>query len=297
MDVFIWEKVPGDDTDKLIEFLKRNFNLSWIDRAEIKKEAHDDVITISDHDNELKIKLDNSKSKAMLSIGDNDLYEFDVKTNPQNNNLNEVKSFSLKVGDVLILEEILSPETGSLPDPKHRHAIRLTSVRTAVDVLNDIKVLEITWGQEDALPFALCLEKNGKPISIAHGNIVLADHGYTINAEKIETIIVGGRYYPKLSRKPLTQRGPDFEILLWISISLLSSAFNYDIQNIKPDIYLEKNNDLKRWYPQRDLLVSDEFAQEFVVEIETDDTAYIRFSNMNSRDWAEQMMMTTTTTI
>jgi hypothetical protein len=295
VDVFIWEKVPGDDTDKLIEFLKSNFNLSWIDRAEIKKSAGDDIITISDVDNEIKVKLDSSKSKAMLSIGDNNLYEFDIKTNAQNNSMHEVSSFSLKVGDILVLEEILSPETGgSRPNLTHRHAIRLVSVKTEVDVLNDIKVLEIAWSQEDALPFDLCLEKNGKPVSIAHGNAVLVDHGYTINAEKIETIIIGGRYYPKLSRKPLTQRGPDFEIASLDANISAASAFNYDVYYVKPDIYLERKDDLKRWYPQRDLLVSDEFAQEFVVETETDDTAYIRFSNMNSRDWTEQLMILNT---
>jgi hypothetical protein len=218
-----------------------------------------------------------------------------IKNTLANTNLNEVNSFSLKVGDVLIMKEIMSPETGSLPDPTHIHAIRLTSVRTGVDVLNDVKLFEITWSEEDALPFNLCLEKNGKAVSIAHGNVVLVDHGHTINAEKIETIIVGGRYYPKLSRRPLTQSGPNFDISsMDVNVSA-SSAFNYDIQNIKPDIYLEKKDyNIKRWYPQRDLLISDEFAQEFVVETETDNTAYIRFSNMNIRDWTEQITRVTT---
>lgn len=105
----------------------------------------------------------------------------------------------LSPGDVLILEEVLGPDTG-LPehaDPSHRHAVRLTSVtpthdplmpQTSPEVPAGARLYEVTWMAEDALPFPLRLssldptdaERPCKPIhdvSVARGNVVLVDHG------------------------------------------------------------------------------------------------------------------------
>src|SRR5207245_10168330 len=69
----------------------------------------------------------------------------------------------LRVGDVLIFEEVVGPKTGVKEDadPTHRHAVRLTKVELAKDTLYDIPVVEIEWGAEDALPFQLCLSTIG----------------------------------------------------------------------------------------------------------------------------------------
>lgn len=97
-------------------------------------------------------------------------------------------------GDVLILCEILGPETG-VPqdaDPSHRHAVRLTSVTVLNDVLfesiasppesGSFPVTEITWDKTDALPFPLCISsRNGfLNVSAALGNNVMIDHGRTL---------------------------------------------------------------------------------------------------------------------
>lgn len=102
------------------------------------------------------------------------------------------RKLHLKVGDVLIFEEVLGPKTGNPADadPTHRHAVRLTKVESASDKLHDppIHVVEIEWGVEDALPFPICLSDRGSPdldcqllenITVARGNVILVDYGET----------------------------------------------------------------------------------------------------------------------
>lgn len=95
----------------------------------------------------------------------------------------------LSPGDVLVIEEVLGPNTGSAADadPTHRQAVRLTAVRSNVDSLYDQPLLEVTWGAEDALTFPVCLSSRGGPecallsdVSVARGNVVLTDHGRDI---------------------------------------------------------------------------------------------------------------------
>ena len=98
-------------------------------------------------------------------------------------------TLALAAGDVLILEEVLSPTTGKPADldASHRHAVRLTAVSPGHDDLTNTDLLLITWHDEDALPFPLCVshefEIGGalvkQAIAVARGNVVLADHGLT----------------------------------------------------------------------------------------------------------------------
>jgi len=152
------------------------------------------------------------------------------------------RKLHLKVGDVLIFEEVLGPKTGNAADadPTHRRAVRLTRVEPVLDTLHDphIPVVEIEWGIEDALPFPLCLSTIGPPytfgsppqepctlltnISVARGNVILVDYGKTVleDLEPVpvettipkcegagilgETEIVAGVFRPVLQKAPLT---------------------------------------------------------------------------------------------
>ena len=108
---------------------------------------------------------------------------------------------TLPSGDVLLFEEVLGPRTGSPADadPAHRHVVRLHRGQHAVHRSGsaDVPVTEIAWAAEDALPFALCLssvtdEQHGKvylaEVSVARGNLILADHGATIREEPIGSV-------------------------------------------------------------------------------------------------------------
>jgi predicted phage baseplate assembly protein len=95
---------------------------------------------------------------------------------------------NLRVGDVLIFEEIRGPETGADADADytHRQAVRLTSVTPGLDALYSQPVLEVSWAREDALTFPLCVSSRGGPdcrdltVGVARGNVVLADHGRSL---------------------------------------------------------------------------------------------------------------------
>lgn len=99
------------------------------------------------------------------------------------------RRLALRPGDVLVLEEVRGPRTGTPgdADPAHRQAVRLTSVTPGLDRIEDQPVLEVTWAVEDALRFPLCLTTRGgrdcrpvEDVTLARGNVVLVDHGRTL---------------------------------------------------------------------------------------------------------------------
>ena len=126
---------------------------------------------------------------------------------------------SLVVGTVVLFEEVRDPKTGKLADanPLHRHVVRLTKVVPGNDNVTATKVLDIEWSPLDALPFPLCLsgvveDEDGKvelrELSVARGNISLADHGLTTAGEKLGRFPRDSSAQPAiLGRAPLTQQG------------------------------------------------------------------------------------------
>src|SRR5262249_24535622 len=104
------------------------------------------------------------------------------------------RRLNLQAGDVLIFEEVIGPRTGDPADadPTRRQAVRRTKVTQSEDTLYDppMPIVEVEWGLEDALPFTLCISaitdaahgcKYVDNISVARGNVILVDHGGTID--------------------------------------------------------------------------------------------------------------------
>jgi hypothetical protein len=224
---------------------------------------------------------------------------------------------NLAAGDVLIFEEVRGPITGLLADadPTHRHAVRLTNVTFAEDPLfpenpadppgsQRLRVAEVEWANTDALiNFPLCLDEFDdpttpgvkQPVSVARGNIVLADHGRTIAAvaPPMPPSNVNGGDLPQLTRGPLTQQGrvrgrfgrmlrdPNTgQPALFDATAPASTALRWQMGDVLPAItLLENGTENITWHPQRDLLNSGRFASEFVVETENDGTASLRFGD------------------
>jgi hypothetical protein len=189
----------------------------------------------------------------------------------------------LQVGDILIFEEVCGPTTGKAADadPQHRHAVRLTQATPKTDILHGTPIVEIAWSEADALPFPLCLsavvsDDSGNrlvtDISVARGNIALADHGRTITKEPLVPALVPKNipYRPRLARSGLTYAAP-------IDLSSASTALRWDVRQARPRIRL--NDARQDWSPQYDLLGSNSFRAEFVVEMETDGSAHLRFGD------------------
>jgi hypothetical protein len=234
---------------------------------------------------------------------------------------------SLRVGDYLIFEEVRGPMTGEPEDadPAQRHVVRLTEVLAEVqtededgqrstepltDPLYDQPITEIEWSSEDALPIPLCISAQGRDayledVSVARGNIVLADHGRTVLGEEIQampeaaTMVrvrhdnVGGdeptpifaRFHPRLREAPLTQAAPYVDSPPAAPnsqqgrLAPTASAMSWSTRDLLPFISLLDGASGTEWLPRRDLMGSGPFASEFVVEMEADGRAFLRFGD------------------
>ena len=229
------------------------------------------------------------------------------------------RALRLKVGDVLILEEVIGPKTGNAADadPTHRQAVRLTKVTPAIDPLYHPfgeeygqPVVEIEWCAEDALAFPLCLSARMPPpecdcrdgISVARGNVVLVHNAAaqeedlgTVGAlpavpacatdcEPAETRLAPRVFGPRLSGRPLTFSEPLSDC------GCASRAILQDPRRALPWIRLTGTStppegmdaasfvaESDGWSARRDLLASGPDDRDFVVELDDDGTAWIRF--------------------
>jgi hypothetical protein len=198
--------------------------------------------------------------------------------------------FDLEKGDVLIFEEVLGAESG-LPedaDRTHRHAVRLVEEPVErVDPLTNTVVVDIVWHADDALPFPLCLNEfddgagGVKQAAVVRGNVALADHGLTVASATAGDDLApplaqeGRPYRPLLKRSGLTQASTyDAGIARG---KPAAAAMQVDIRTVLPAITLRGEGEL--WQPRRDLLGSDRFAPDFVVEMDEDGRASLRFGD------------------
>jgi Baseplate J-like protein len=186
----------------------------------------------------------------------------------------------LSRGSILVFVEIVGRESGDTRDAdlKHRHVVRLTQVQGNIDPLNNQQIVEIAWTVEDSLPFDLYIshiDRQGKAIaniSVAYGNVVLVDAGRTLNAEDLSEDFGWERLRPRLQEGPLTQQGyiqdGQNQWVLFDPTASASQAMQWQLRDVD-----------RSWQPQRDLLNSDRFARDFVVETEDDGRAYLRFGD------------------
>jgi hypothetical protein len=195
----------------------------------------------------------------------------------------------LHAGDVLIFEEMLGPKGDAVDaDRAHRHAVRLNAepIERSDRYLPDAPkpVLEISWHAADALPFPLCLRQftdeneEIQHTSLARGNVVLADHG--LSSIRPEALLPAqapttGRYRPRLPETNVTQAMDydDEQARLRPAVD----AVKLDLRSVRPAVTL--SGEFQTWKPQRDLVGSDPFAAEFVVEVENDGVAFLRFGD------------------
>jgi hypothetical protein len=240
----------------------------------------------------------------------------------------------LTAGSCLLFEERLGPHTGAPgdADPTHRHVVRLTNVRCfdannapLVDPLPQAtpEITEVDWADDDALPFPLCVsavvanETGSSPVanvSIARGNLILADHGRTLSGEATRKVPpphlftappasasrcdgrppvpVPPRFRPALTHGPVTQAGG-----VWIEVddagqprreraafdpqAPAARAFQWEMRDVWPEIALvgTLDGESSAWTPRRTLLNSAAAAREFVAEVDDDGTTWLRFGD------------------
>ncbi len=226
---------------------------------------------------------------------------------------------TVHAGNVLLFEEVRGPHTGVPADanPANRCAVLLTGVfttdykgRPLTDPLTSQAITRIVWSSGDALQFPLCIsstsdsEHGSLPVhgvTVARGNIVPADHGVTINSERLPQVPAAPaappassgcscgtgtapppplpRYHPALAHGPLTFT-PAFTGFKPAANGLTSaSAFLApDMQQAAPQLTLA-SSDSASWTPLPDLLSSTDTDLVFAVEVERDGTPFLRFGD------------------
>jgi uncharacterized phage protein gp47/JayE len=218
----------------------------------------------------------------------------------------------LAAGTILILEEVRGAETGAqaAADPTRRHAIRLQAVTVTnpdnsplTDPVTASQITEIVWSDEDALPLPFCLSANTSDgyqpyVSVARGNVVLADHGLTRAREALGIVPepflfmpsasdgdrcapadpqpVFTRFRPQLAQAPLTHAAPLYDHGL-----AARTAMQWSLREVQPVVTLTSTTTAITtvWTARRDLLNSSASAEEFVAEIDNDSAATIRFGD------------------
>lgn len=217
--------------------------------------------------------------------------------------------YSLQPGDLLLFEEHNPTDvpTALFADPGHRHVVRLTRVTPQEDPLFSdlltgtppLRLLEVEWAPADALPFALSLaalsDSGGSALpprlGVARGNIVLADHGQTQPVEALVPVQnaanrPGYDYYPLL-RGPLTQQGhmqlPSGQTVPLSPTAPASAAIRCSLTSVHPAITLSHSPaGPADWQSDRDLLLAGRGTQKFVVEIDDEARAFLRFGDGTS---------------
>jgi hypothetical protein len=224
------------------------------------------------------------------------------------------RALQLAAGDVLIFEEVLGPKTGlsADADPARRHAVRLTRVTRGEDpvVVTDdgqpTPYVEIEWAPADALPFTFCISAMGAApdcryldnLSVARGNVILVDHGKTQGTEDLGRVptlrtdaececagtsgdirIIPGRFGAKLQKTPLTFRQPlPADGPTTSSWTPAASLLDQEVRLALPQVWLASQPD-KPWQTRYDLIAGGADDWQYVVEIDNDGVAHLRFGD------------------
>jgi hypothetical protein len=232
----------------------------------------------------------------------------------------------LQRGDYLLLEEVLSPSTGAVADadPTHRQVVCIEHVAETNDGLflaeldpftlepkpltgagaaaPTLPLLEVIWRPGDALTFPVCLTARRtdgsvlQPISLARGNIALADHGRTvryladdpkrpITLEEIDfdpPLEDRPGFRLRLSQGPLTLQIPAGSPPTGIPPVQERPFLDQDVREARPAVVLRTSlgdADMRTWFAVPDLLSSGEFDQHFVADVDNEGRAVLRFGD------------------
>lgn len=218
-------------------------------------------------------------------------------------------------GDLLLLEELRSPVTGALADadPTHRQVVQIEQVGTtlvdglflaALDPITHepqpvtvpvlpplmLPLLEVSWRAVDALDFALCLTARLADgtvvprVSVARGNIVLADHGRSlIEAIDFKPPLEGDPGFRlRLAQAPLTLQSEPADQPAAFPPVRERSDLAADVRQARPALALQawrQGVPTGDWWPVPDLLSSSEFDRHFVADVDNEGRAVLRFGD------------------
>ena len=109
--LFSWDNVPGNDSKKLLEFLKDDLDIEWAENAKIFKSDDGKIIHIYKNKNSAKIMIYEKEEKATIKISDGRTHDLKVKTengklNIYSDRKNKKRKFNLKTTYKIVLAAV-----------------------------------------------------------------------------------------------------------------------------------------------------------------------------------------------
>ncbi|WP_338846070.1 hypothetical protein V8J88_20265 [Massilia sp. W12] len=214
------------------------------------------------------------------------------------------RCLDLAVGDFLALEQVQDRQGMACGAAGLRHVVRLTQVRQNSDPLTPLAdggalpLLEVAWDEADALPFCLPLSAIGpapacawlQDLSVARANLILLQHGHVRRqdlgqvpflhleqacacvAQAGEVSVQAGAFTPQLDAAPLGWGAP-------LPLAAPAAAWlAQDVRQALPAIRLQDSLG-RSWQARLDLLDSTPHDLHFVVEIDNQGRAQLRFGD------------------
>jgi hypothetical protein len=97
-ELFCWKNVPGNDSERLLMYLRSDYAISWVESAQIRKSNDGKTICIFNEENSAKITIDEQGEKAVLTIRDGRTIDLKVKTENGKLNIYNKDNYILKDG-------------------------------------------------------------------------------------------------------------------------------------------------------------------------------------------------------
>lgn len=195
----------------------------------------------------------------------------------------------LRKGDFLLFEEVKGVRPGLVADPNHRQVVRLTGVESMRDPLLDVSLTQVSWDSTDRLVWPLCISlSDQETVSVARGNIVLADHGRRVTDEEHpgprEPVhpALWRAYRLRLDKRPLSFRVPLQEDET--TPTPVRDLLIVDATKAEPKVQLRIASDTTTtmWNSvSPHLLYSWPSDENFVVETDNEGRAVLRFGDGN----------------
>jgi hypothetical protein len=217
----------------------------------------------------------------------------------------------LKKGDFLLFEEVLGPATGLTADanPQHRQVVQIDEVpqldhdplfsnitingipQPILPLQLMLPLLRVHWRVQDALTFPICVSTRPlgrdllRNVTVARGNMVLADHGLTTSEIIAPPSPVSNEGFRlALSQGPLTMQAQPAEVTYdSVSLRLTTNRTDLtgDVRSAKPAVAVSVSfpTETELWTPVDDLLESSSFDPNFVVEVDNFGQTILRFGD------------------
>ena len=132
--LFSWNNVPGNESVKLLKYLRDNLDIKWVENLEFFKSNNDRNIEIQNDENYVKIVIDEKEEKATLEINEKSIYDKEINNRRSYDLIVKRENDKLNVYIFDIIQEFIK----SLEYDLHRYHNWLMSENDKEDDINNL---------------------------------------------------------------------------------------------------------------------------------------------------------------